>query len=254
MALLKPIKVKRVSDQAYEQIRDLIFRGQLRPGEQIMPERDLAQALGVSRPTVREAIKQLVTMGLLEHRQGQGTFVRSINEQREANPLAAMIEGHNPSLEELLEVRMGLEGQAVSLAAQRATPEDLQVLKKALTRMLEENRAGRLGIDEDVSFHMAIAYATKNTVQIHIMKTFYDLLHYGIKENLHYLYEDPANLEMLGQQHTEIFQAIKDHDAEGAYTAMKRHITFVLNFFQERQRQSILLGNVANVATGREQA
>ena len=77
-ALLKPIKVKRVSDQAYEQIRDLIFRGQLKPGEQIMPERELAQALGVSRPTVREAIKQLVTMGLLEHRQGQGTFVRSI--------------------------------------------------------------------------------------------------------------------------------------------------------------------------------
>ncbi len=86
-ALLKPIKVKRVSDQAYEQIRDLIFRGQLKPGEQIMPERDLAQALGVSRPTVREAIKQLVTMGLLEHRQGQGTYVRSISDQRELNPL-----------------------------------------------------------------------------------------------------------------------------------------------------------------------
>ena len=68
--------------------------------------------------------------------------------------------------------------------------------------MLEENRAGRLGIEADVSFHMTIAYATKNTVQVHIMKTFYDLLHYGIKENLHYLYEDPANLNMIGQQHT----------------------------------------------------
>ena len=244
-ALLKPIKVKRVSDQAYEQIRDLIFRGQLKPGEQIMPERDLAQALGVSRPTVREAIKQLVTMGLLEHRQGQGTFVRSISDQRELNPLAAMIEGHSPTLEELLEVRMGLEGQAVSLAAQRATPEDLQVLEKALAHMLQENRAGRLGIEEDVSFHMAIAYATKNTVQVHIMKTFYDLLHYGIKENLHYLYEDPANLHMIGKQHTEIFQAIKDHDPEAAYAAMKRHISFVLNFVQERQTPTALLGNAA---------
>src|SRR5665648_248222 len=131
-ALLKPIRVKRVSDQAYEQIRDLIFRGQLKPGEQIMPERELAQALGVSRPTVREAIKQLVTMGLLEHRQGQGTYVRSISDQRDLNPLAAMIEGHSPTLEELLEVRMGLEGQAVTLAAQRATSEDLLVLEKAL--------------------------------------------------------------------------------------------------------------------------
>ncbi len=234
-ALLKPIKVKRVSDQAFEQIRDLIFRGQLKPGEQLMPERELAQALGVSRPTVREAIKQLVTMGLLEHRQGQGTFVRSIDDRRGLNPLAAMIEGHNPTLEELLEVRMGLEGQAVSLAAQRATPEDLLVLEKALTHMLAENRAGRLGIEEDVSFHMAIAFATRNTVQVHIMKTFYDLLHYGIKENLHYLYEDPANLEMIGRQHTEIFQAIKNHDPRAAYAAMQRHITFVLNFFRERQ-------------------
>jgi GntR family transcriptional repressor for pyruvate dehydrogenase complex len=245
-ALLKPIKVKRVSDQAYEQIRDLIFRGQLKPGEQLMPERELAQALGVSRPTVREAIKQLVTMGLLEHRQGQGTYVRSISDQRELNPLAAMIEGHNPTLEELLEVRMGLEGQSVSLAAQRATPEDLQILEKALTHMLAENRAGRLGIEEDVSFHMAIAYATKNTVQVHIMKTFYDLLHYGIKENLSYLYEDPANLNMIGQQHTEIFQAIKAHDPEAAYAAMKRHISFVLNFFQERQTHTTPLGNAAS--------
>ncbi|MGO8761087.1 MAG: FadR/GntR family transcriptional regulator [Desulfobaccales bacterium] len=245
-ALLKPIKVKRVSDQAYEQIRDLIFRGQLKPGEQIMPERDLAQALGVSRPTVREAIKQLVTMGLLEHRQGQGTYVRSISDQRELNPLAAMIEGHSPTLEELLEVRMGLEGQAVTLAAQRATPEDLQVLEKALAQMLEENRAGRLGIEADVSFHMAIAYATKNTVQVHIMKTFYDLLHYGIKENLHYLYEDPANLDMIGKQHTEIFEGIKEHNPEAAYAAMQRHISFVLNFFKGRQPQTLLPGSVAS--------
>src|SRR5512135_1508422 len=160
--LLKPIKAKRVSDQAYEQIRDLIFRGQCKPGDRIMPERELALALGVSRPTVREAIRRLVTMGLLEHRQGQGTFVRSTDSQREHNPLAAVIEGHDASLEELLAVRMGLEGQSVSLAAQRATDEDLQNLEKALEAMLAENDAGRLGIEEDVAFHMAIAFASRN--------------------------------------------------------------------------------------------
>ena len=80
--LIKPIKPQRVSDQVFEQIRDLVFRGQLKPGEQLMPERDLAQALGVSRPTVREAIHKLVAMGLLEHRQGQGTFVRSAAAQK----------------------------------------------------------------------------------------------------------------------------------------------------------------------------
>ncbi len=236
--VLKPIKVQRVSDQAYEQIRDLVFRGQLKPGEQLMPERELAKALGVSRPTVREAINKLVIMGLLEHRQGQGTYVRSINAQRESNPLAAVIEGHDATLEELLEVRMGLEGQSVILAAQRASAEDIVVLEKALEEMLAENRAGRLGIEEDVSFHMAITYATKNTVQVYLMKNFYDLLHFGIQENLQHLWEEPANQDIIGAQHTEIFHAIKDHDPEKAYEAMKRHITFVLDYVRARQTAS----------------
>ena len=213
----------------------MIFRGQLKPGDQIMPERELAQALGVSRPTVREAIKKLVTMGLLEHRQGQGTFVRSTDSQREHNPLAAVIEGHDASLEELLEVRMGLESQAAILAAQRATAEDIQVLERALEAMLVENAAGRLGIEEDVSFHMAIAFATKNPVQVYIMKNFYDLLHFGIRENLQALWEEPASLPIIRRQHQGIFAAIKNHDPEAAYQAMKEHITFVLDFVRNRK-------------------
>jgi GntR family transcriptional repressor for pyruvate dehydrogenase complex len=233
--LLKPIKAKRVSDQAYEQIRDLIFRGQLKPGDQIMPERELALALGVSRPTVREAIKKLVTMGLLEHRQGQGTFVRSTDSQREHNPLAAVIEGHDASLEELLEVRMGLESQSAILAAQRATAEDIQVLERALEAMLAENAAGRLGIEDDVSFHMALAFASKNPVQVYLMKNFYDLLHFGIRENLQALWEEPASLPIIARQHRKIFDAIKNHDPEAAYQAMKSHIAFVLDFVRNRK-------------------
>jgi GntR family transcriptional repressor for pyruvate dehydrogenase complex len=233
--LLKPIKARRVSDQAFEQIRDLVFRGQLKPGDQLMPERELAQALAVSRPTVREAIRRLVTMGLLEHQQGQGTFVRSLNALREHNPLATAMGAHDATLEELLEVRMGLEGQAALLAAQRATAEDLQVMEKALASMQAENAAGLLGIDDDVSFHMALAFASKNPVQVYIMKNFYDLLHHGIKENLRTLWEEPASLAIIMRQHREIFEAIKDHDPEGAYQAMKRHITFVLDFVRDYQ-------------------
>jgi len=212
----------------------LIFRGQFKPGDQIMPERELAQALGVSRPTVREAIKKLVTMGLLEHRQGQGTFVRSTDSQREHNPLAAVIEGHDASLEELLEVRMGLESQSAILAAQRATAEDIQVLERALEAMLAENAAGRLGIEDDVSFHMALAFASKNPVQVYLMKNFYDLLHFGIRENLQALWEEPASLPIIARQHRKIFDAIKNHDPEAAYQAMKSHITFVLDFVRNR--------------------
>jgi GntR family transcriptional repressor for pyruvate dehydrogenase complex len=213
----------------------LIFRGQLKPGDQIMPERELALALGVSRPTVREAIKKLVTMGLLEHRQGQGTFVRSTDSQRKHNPLAVVIEGHDASLEELLEVRMGLESQSAILAAQRATAEDIRVLERALGAMQAENAAGRLGIEEDVSFHMGLAFASKNPVQVYIMKNFYDLLHFGIKENLQQLWEEPTSLPIIAKQHQEIFAAIKNHNPEAAYQAMKRHIAFVLDFVRNRK-------------------
>ena len=228
--LIKPIKPQRVSDQVFEQLRDLIFRGQLKSGEQLLPERELAQALGVSRPTLREAINKLVSLGLVEHRQGQGTFVGPPASQQEKNPLAALINGHEPSLEELLEVRLGVECQAAVLAAQRATGQDLTAIAKCLDDMLAEHRSGRLGIEEDVSFHMAIAYATKNLAQVHIMRTFYDLLHFGIRENLHHLYTVPGNLEIIDQQHRAVLEAIQQHDPEAAFTAMKLHITFVLDF------------------------
>ncbi len=205
-----------------------------------MPERDLAQAMGVSRPTVREAINKLVTMGFLEHRQGQGTFVRSLDSQRENNPLSAIMQGPEASLEDLLEVRMGLEGQAAILAAQRATPDDLRILANALNAMLSQNQEGELGIEEDVSFHMGIAYATKNTAQVYLMRSFYDLLHFGIKENLKFLWEDPSNLPVIQKQHTAIFEAIKGHDPEGAYDAMRRHIAFVLDYVRARKPKACM--------------
>jgi GntR family transcriptional repressor for pyruvate dehydrogenase complex len=228
---LKPIKPKRISDQVFDQLRELIFRGELKPGEQIMPERELAEALNVSRISVRDAIKKLAVMGLLEQRQGQGTFVRSPDAKAQ-NPLAIMMETQNASLEDLLEVRMGLECYPASLAAKRASASDIQFLEKSIEEMRSEVQSGRLGTEADVSFHMAIAYATKNPLQVYIMKNFFDFLFVGIKENLSYLYKVPGNIETIIEQHQKIFQAIRRHDPVQSFEAMKEHINFVLNFFR----------------------
>lgn len=240
MITLKPIKPKRVSDQVFEQLKDLIFKGQLKPGDQLMTERELAQSMGVSRPTVREAINKLVVMGLLENRQGQGTFVISPADDIQKNPLAAVINGHDVSLQDLLEVRLGLECNAVAMAARRATEEDILELEKSLEQMIAEieKREEGLGSDADLSFHMAISYATKNTVQIHIMRSFYDLLFFGIKQNLQHLYTDPANPERVIEQHKAIVDAIRRRDPDDAYEAMRKHITFVMDFFREREKES----------------
>lgn len=232
--MLKPIKPKRMSDQVFEQLKDLIFRGHLKPGERLMTERELAQNLGVSRPTVREAINKLAAMHLIEHRQGQGTFVNPPNAGADKNPLAAVINGQDASLMNLLEVRLGLECNAVALAAQRATEEDVRELEKSLQEMAVAISEGNLGSDADITFHMAIAYATKNIVQIHIMKSLYDLLFHGIQENLQHLYTEPMNPKEILRQHTDILDAIRQRDPDAAYAAMKRHITFVQEFFKER--------------------
>jgi GntR family transcriptional repressor for pyruvate dehydrogenase complex len=229
----KPIKPKRVSDQVFDQLRELIFRGQLKPGEQLMPERDLAEVLNVSRTTIRNAINKLVVLGLLDHRQGQGTFVKSAVPV-DTNPLALAMEEQDASLEDLLEVRMGLECNAAALAAKRADENDIQFLMNSLNEMTTEIKAGRLGTEADTTFHMAIAYATKNPVQIFIMRKFYDFLFVGIRENLRHLYEDPVNIEKIIKQHSKLVDCIRQHDAEAAFEAMHYHISFVLNFFRDR--------------------
>jgi len=230
---LKPIKPKRVSDQVFDQLKELIFRGAVKAGEQIMPERELAAALNVSRTSVRDAISKLVVMGLLEQRQGQGTFIRSLDSLQN-NPLAAALDAHDATLVDLLEVRMGLECNAAALAAQRAVANDLQFLDRSIADMRLEVAAGKLGTEADVAFHMAIAYATKNPVHVDIMKSFYDFLFIGIKENLAHLYQKPGNIAKILEQHTAIYHAIRDHDADQAYRSMKRHIGFVLNFFKNK--------------------
>ena len=230
---LQPIKPKKISDQVFEQIRELIFRGKLKAGEQLLPERELSEAMQVSRTTVRNAINKLVVLGLLEHKQGQGTFVR-FPDTRLDNPLAAAMEVEDATIADLLEVRMGLECNAAALAAQRANEEDLRFMDASLEEMRIEVASGRLGTEADTAFHMALAYATKNPVHVYIMKNFYDFLFVGIKKNLSHLYEDPANIDQILSQHSEIIEAIRKKDAQEALQSMHRHIQFVQDFFRKR--------------------
>ena len=228
---LKPIKPKRISDQVFDQLRELIFRGEFKAGEKILTERELAEAFGVSRTSVRDAINKLVVMGLLDQKQGQGTFVRS-PESQEKSILATMVESQGASISDLLEVRMGLECNAAAMAASRAVEKDFQFMEKSIEEMQKEVKSGRLGTEADASFHMAIAYATNNPLQVFIMKNFYDFLFTGIKVNLEGLYKIPSNVDTILEQHTLIYQAIRKGNPEAAHQAMKQHIKFVYDFFE----------------------
>lgn len=224
-----PIRPKRVSDQVFEQLRELILRGQIKPGERIHPERDLAEALQVSRTSVREALDKLGAMGLLEQRQGLGTFVR-VAAPGDDGLLAAAMGSPDASLADLLEVRMGLECSAAALAAQRAEPRDIRLIQNCLAEITAEQQFGRLGAEADAAFHMAIALATKNPVHIFLMRKFYDYLFRGIRENLAHLYEEPATLVDILAQHSRIADGIQRRDPDSAFTAMQTHIRYVMDY------------------------
>jgi GntR family transcriptional regulator, transcriptional repressor for pyruvate dehydrogenase complex len=105
-------------------------------------------------------------------------------------------------------------------------------MKNSIEKMQKEVNSGRLGSEADASFHMAIAYATDNPLQVFIMKNVYDFLFTGIKVNLEGLYKIPGNIDIILEQHKAIYQAIRQHNPESAYRAMKRHIDFVFHFFE----------------------
>jgi len=233
MSIYKEIRPKKIADQVFEQIQDLIYRGQLKAGEQLLPERELAESLNVSRNSVREAINKLIERKLIENRQGMGTFVRKPEPGQQDNPLTTVL-GDDISAQELLEFRLGLECNAAVLAARKATSEDIVQLNTIMDEMRRMVKEGSMGHEEDVRFHMAIAYATKNRVQIHMMKRFYDLLYYGIWKSHMYLYQEAPNLEEILGQHGKILEAIRNHDTQMAYEFMREHIKFVMEFLALR--------------------
>lgn len=238
--VLKPIKPKRIADQVFDQLHDLILRDRFKPGEKIMTERELAEAFQVSRTSVRDAINKLVVMGMLEQRQGQGTFVSRPGGKTHAYMAKVMV-SQNASMQDLLEVRMGLECSAAALAAQRAQDSDIEFLEKSLEEIEDAVQAGRLGSDADTQFHMAIAYATHNPLQVFIMKQLHDFLAYGIKENLFTPHRESSEFEAIQQQHIQIMNAIKARDATGAYMATKRHFEYVIQTIAEGKMRAARL-------------
>lgn len=226
---LKVVKPKLISDQVFDQLRELIFRGIIKPGEKLLPERELAVKMNVSRVTIRTAIQRLVSMGLVTHRQGSGTFARDYSEELK-NPLVNAFDSQPVSLEKILEIRMPLECNAAALAARRADAADIKALEHSYEEMVSENSQGRLGSQADASFHMAIAYATKNPLHIMIIRNFYDYIFHGIQETLTSVYTDTRKIQKIMDQHAQILEAIKKRSPDKASKVMEAHITFLINF------------------------
>lgn len=228
-----PVKQKHVSTLVFEQLRDNIFRGQLRPGEQLPPERELASTMQVSRTSVRNALTQLITMGFLETRQGKGTSVVDRRGAGANNPFANIISSGRSSIDELLEYRIGLGTHGVTLAAERATESDIKFLESVMEGSGKSGSNVQAETEADIAFHMGIAYATHNSVYVDLTKQFYEYMFYRLTELHGFLYEIKANLDQIEQQHAAILAGIKAHNPDAARTSMLLHIQFLRDALRE---------------------
>lgn len=226
--VFKPIRPKKISEEIIGQIKELIAKGELTPGDRIPSERDLASAWGVSRPSVREALMALEMMGFVEARQGGGTFIRSLADNTMADPLASLIEDKSPRvLHALVEVRMGLESWSAYLAAKNATEEEIEMLQDLCRTMEEQAVGGGWDADIDARFHVTITEATHNTLQMHVLNTIYELFHTTIMVALSEFYSKEGYTELLLEQHKAIVEGIAARDPERAREAMMTHLLMV---------------------------
>jgi Cof subfamily protein (haloacid dehalogenase superfamily) len=212
-----------VADQVADQLRHLITSGRYRPGDRIPAERDLAVQLGAGRPAVREALRELKAQGLLVTGRGaQGTTVASLPTPGIAAPLSPLLGQGAERIIELMEIRTAVEIEAASLAARRATMEDLHILSDLLTAPGE-----MVSPEDDVAFHAAIGAATHNPLFERVIREPVDLLHDHMAAILSVFYNEPGGASTLQQQHDAIRRAIRSGNEQQARQAMRQHLDYV---------------------------
>ncbi len=221
--MFNSVKHTKISEEIVNQIKRLITDGKLKPGDRLPPERELIKQLGVSRPSLREALNSLVAMGFLEVRQAKRTFVRSVTSKLIEDPLALLIKADTQKIFDLIEVRKAIEAWAAYQAAQKASKEDIQQLDTIIKEMKKAFEEGRSWEKQDADFHLAIAQATHNTIHMHIMSGIYDLL----RESVGRVFRDRAKIKKLLDQHLRIINAIRNHSPDKARERTLEHLNYV---------------------------
>ncbi len=223
------VEPEKLSHSVVRQIEGLILRGILRPGERLPSERDLAERLGVSRPSLREAVAELQEAGLLTTRAGAGIFVAEVLGSAFSPALIRLFARHDEAVHDYLAFRRDLEALAAERAARLASDTDLKVIDTIFAKM-EAAHQKRDPADEarlDAEFHMAIIEASHNVVMLHMMRSMFDLLRQGVFYNRQVIFRQKTTRGTLLDQHRAIRDALLARDALAARAAVETHLAFV---------------------------
>jgi len=217
----KEITPVRLYESVLEQIMNLIKNAELKPGDQLPPERELAEKLSISRGSLREAFRVLESRGLVKSKPGGGRFIRELKKESSLHAENIILSLEKSSILELLEAREIFEVKIAEIAAQRATKEDVALIEKVLNgKYREEKIKDKEKMKSDTEFHLAISKAAHNFVFTEFMKLHLDLL----RETRGKTWKIAGRKKEQHQEHLNIYIAIKENNCKKAGEAMRKHL------------------------------
>ena len=210
------------AEEVVERLRHMIHSGELSPGDRLPPERDLAKLLGVSRPTLRAGIRSLATVGILQSRQGAGTFVVEKDESPtlDSSSLRMLSALHGFTSDEMFEARLALEMSIAGLAAERATSEQMTLMAEEITGMYASLAEPEQYLVHDMRFHQTIAAASNNRILTSLMNMIAKILFESRSKTV----KRARDLKQSAEQHHNIYRAMRERDPEAARRAMYDHL------------------------------
>ncbi len=232
------IQPEKLSHSVVRQIELLLLRGILRPGERLPAERELAEKLGVSRPSLRDAIAELQGRGLLTARAGAGLFVAELLDSAFSDSLVNLFAQHDEALFDYISFRRDLEGMSAERAARFGSEMDLKVID-TIYRKMEAAHLKRDPTEEatlDAEFHLSIVEASHNIIMLHMMRAMFNLLHQGVFYNRQMIFRQRATRDDLLLQHKAINTAVQQRDPTAAREAAQAHLDFVQQIMSDMKR------------------
>jgi GntR family transcriptional regulator, transcriptional repressor for pyruvate dehydrogenase complex len=224
------VRKTRVFEDVARQIQRLIVNGELEPGQLLPPERQLAEQFGVSRNSVRDAIRALELTGLVVARHGEGNVVADVSADTLVAPIATLLLRKRTLVAELLDVRKMLEPALAARAAVHASDEEIVHLEEILRRQREKTARGESTVEEDSEFHYSIALAAGNSVVRKLLDVLMDLLRETRARSL----QVEGRLERSLAGHLRVLDAIRQRDPEGAERAVRQHLDEIESIVMKR--------------------
>ncbi|GGE52965.1 HTH-type transcriptional regulator LutR [Pullulanibacillus camelliae] len=235
----KKIRSKKIYEVVIDELLQMIHSGKLKPGEKLASVQQLAENFQVGRSAIREALSALRVMGLVDMRQGEGTYVTEHNPAALSKAMFSSLLMDEKDIKNLLEVRRILELGAVEAAANHRTKTDLEHLKAALLEMKEAGDE-ELGEKADLAFHMGLATATQNQLLVHLMSNVSEIMVEAMRETRKlWLFSQHNTLEQIFLEHKEIYEAVELRDGVKARRCLLNHLERVeatlLKYHQKKE-------------------